>query len=272
MLYFSSYIPREYTGAAVVIRTLYAALDRCGESYMLFNGAADMWARDYMPVKTRSGRYVSFRYDPVYLKDKAYAPLRTVYKRDLAPAIGLPVTYSCLVLDGGNVVFSPSRRRAVVSERAFAENPGLSQAALTARLERLLEARVIWIESLPSDMTGHADGMVRFVDEHTVLSNRTDFQNGLEQRNRRRLEQAGLRVIDFPYEQSRGISAEGCYLNYLQTQRHLFLPVFGLPQDAEAESTARALFRQQVVPVPAAGLARHGGVFHCVSWADEAHL
>ena len=34
-------------------------------------------------------------------------------------------------------------------------------------------------------------------------------------------------MIDFPYREARGISAVGSYLNFLETEQYIFLPVFG---------------------------------------------
>ena len=73
------------------------------------------------------------------------------------------LVYSDINLDGGNVVFSPSKEKVIISDRVFSENHGISESELAAKLEKLLEASLIIIPSLKSDMTGHADGMVRFV-------------------------------------------------------------------------------------------------------------
>ena len=50
---------------------MFAALDLFNIKYKLLNNTKDIWARDYMPVKTKSGKYVSFRYEPSYLDDVA---------------------------------------------------------------------------------------------------------------------------------------------------------------------------------------------------------
>lgn len=64
----------------------------------------------------------------------------------------------------------------------FLENPDYDIADLVRELTRLLKAEVIIIPSLKSDMTGHADGLVRFVDEHmalaTVFHQKTVWNNG----------------------------------------------------------------------------------------------
>ena len=100
---------------------LFSALSDSGEKFTLFAGAKDIWAKDYMPVRTKGGKYMSFRYEPSYLADDPQ--LRTNYKADIAPHFNLPITYSNINLDGGNVVFSPSRSKAVITDRVFPENP-----------------------------------------------------------------------------------------------------------------------------------------------------
>lgn len=129
----------------LVGKNLFSALSDSGEEFALFDGAKDIWARDYMPVKTKSGKYVSFRYEPNYLADDPQ--LRTNFKADIAPRFALPVTYSDINLDGGNVVFSPSRTKAVITDRVFSENPEYDKNTLTSMLEKLLEAEIVIIPS-----------------------------------------------------------------------------------------------------------------------------
>ena len=136
---------------------LTAALDTHNIPYRFLPNTKDIWVRDFMPVRTGSGKLVSFRYEPSYLKNDPV--LRTDFRKDLAPQLGLPVTYSNISLDGGNVVFSPSGARVLISDRVFSENPEYPSAALVHELSELLEAEVLIIPSLKSDMTGHADGM-----------------------------------------------------------------------------------------------------------------
>ena len=69
--------------------------------------------------------------------------------------------------------------------------------------------------SMRYDMTGHADGMVRFIDENTVIGNRVPGKNSLEKRIASILQDNGIHTTEFPYFDSKGISAEGCYLNFL---------------------------------------------------------
>ena len=264
MIYFSELLQKpKYRADA---ERLFNALTANGETYSLFENTQEIWARDFMPIKTRSGRYISFRYEPSYPAD--HEGERTKFK-DIASQFDFDVTYSNINLDGGNVVFSPSKEKVIISRRIFTENQGYQEDELVGELSKLLEAEVIIIEALKSDMTGHADGMVRFASEDTVLINKTGWKMGLEQRHKTDLEGEGFKVIEFPYHDShRGKDATGSYLNYLETPRHIFLPVFDVPEDKIALSTAREVFPKEVIPVKITEIPKDGGVFNCISWED----
>ena len=163
-------------------------------------------------------------------------------------------------------MFSPSGAHVLISDRIFSENPEYPPAALVHELSELLEAEVLIIPSLKSDMTGHADGMAQFLDDRTVLCNRPLSSCGFEQQVKRAVQNCGLDAVDFPFVPTGGISAVGCYLNYLETERVIFLPVFGIEQDAEAETSARQLFSKEIVPVNIREIARQGGCLNCISW------
>ena len=266
-LYFSSLIKTnpKYSLSA---ENLFSVLSDSGENFTLFAGAKDIWARDYMPIKTKSGKYISFRYEPSYLADDSQ--LRSNFKTDIAPHFTLPVTYSNINLDGGNVVFSPSKVKAVITDRVFSENPEHDKNTLLSELENLLEAEIIIIiPSLESDMTGHADGVVRFVNENTVIGNASPYKTGYEQKVKRALKKHGISVVDFPYFDSAGISAVGSYLNFLETEKHIFLPIFGSVQDETAVKRAKEIFEKKIVAVNINGIAKDGGVLNCISWETD---
>lgn len=253
-----------HTYHPTAVDSLTAALEAHNVPYRFLSGTRDIWLRDFMPVRTGSGRLISFRYAPSYLN--GFSALQTNFREEIAPQLHLPVRYSDINMDGGNVVYSPLRRKAIVSDRVFSENPSRSPAALVRELENWLEAEIIIIPSLKSDMTGHADGMVRFVDEYTAIGNDVPSANGLERRIKYVLRNHGIDVIDFPYQDSRDISAVGCYLNYLETENCIFLPMFGLDMDKTAVGAAARIFSKGIVPVRIYEIAKQGGCLNCISW------
>ena len=288
-LYFSSRLQKGSIDFVSEFETaterLVSTLDTSGAPYDFIANTNDIWARDYMPVQTKSGTVVSFRYEPSYHETDEEKAERTSYRDDLADGFPLPVIYSDINLDGGNVVFSPSKNKMIISDRVFEENKGLyspnslSNAAIIVRsLERLLESQIIIIPADPDDYTGHADGMVRFVDEYTVVGNRTKY--ALERDIKKVLNSHGIDVIDFPWFDSEDpineMSAVGCYINFLETEECILLPEFydekdnltfqAKEMDKEAIRLARELFNKPVLQVNINEIAIHGGVLNCISW------
>lgn len=263
MIYFSSLINSpEYRPAADRIS---AALREENIAFSYIENTKDIWLRDFMPVKTKSGKYISFRYEPCYLEEDKN--IRTNY-RDIEAQLPVKAAYSDINLDGGNVVYSPSKEKVIMSSRVFSENSDRQENELKAELEKLLEAKVIIIPSLSIkyDLTGHADGMVRFIDENTVVGNDTGIKLGLESQIKKGLEKEGITVIDFPYFDSKGDSAIGCYLNFLETEKCIFLPVFSSPDDKRAVKTAKDIFNKKIIPVEINEIAVKGGCLNCISW------
>lgn len=264
MLYFSSLLKTNDIYKSSADR-LFTGLTAHGVPYQLLDNTHDIWLRDFMPIKTKSGKYISFRYEPSYLDN--YPDLKTDFRKEIAPLLSLDnLVYSDINLDGGNVVFSPSRETVIISDRIFMENFNYSSAELLQELEKLLEARVIIIPSLRSDMTGHADGMIRFVDENTAVGNASRSLFGLEAHIKTTLRNHGIEVIDFPYFDSKGDSAVGCYLNFLETEQTIFLPVFDVDTDREAIDLAKNIFNKTVIPININEIAKDGGVLNCISW------
>lgn len=266
MLYFSSLLKiiDKYKPAA---ERLFAALSCHNADYCLLDCTRDIWLRDFMPIKTKSGKYVSFRYEPSCLEEDKH--LQTDFKCDISDKLSLSnLIYSNINLDGGNVVFSPSKQKAIISDRVFAENKHINKTELLQNLEQFLETQIIIVPSLKSDMTGHADGMVRFVDEDTAVVNDTPYQNGLEQRITKKLNACGINTIPFPYFSSPKNSAVGCYLNFLETEEALFLPVFDVDMVSKAIDTVKHIFNKTIVPVNINEIAKDGGVLNCISWED----
>lgn len=196
--------------------TLTKLLEKHSIKYDFLKATKDIWCRDYMPIQIEMGKFVQFRYEPSYLKDDL--ELQSDPK-EICKANKVKPQFSKINLDGGNVVNWSDR--AIITDRVFDENLEYSSKnKLIAEIEKLLEVEIIIIPQIKSDMTGHADGMVRFVDRNTVLGNdrKKEFKywkNGINQI----LKQKGIEYIDIPFldhkEKKYSDHAIGCYMNYL---------------------------------------------------------
>ena len=56
---------------------LTSILEKNRVKFCLLKGTKDIWCRDYMPVQTKSGKLVQFRYEPSYLKGLEWDSVRS---------------------------------------------------------------------------------------------------------------------------------------------------------------------------------------------------
>ena len=242
--------------------------------YRLLKGTKDIWCRDYMPIQTESGKLVQFRYEPSYLKgNKEWEESRSDV-REVCRLNGFEPVFSNINLDGGNVLLCSGR--AIVSDRIFKENPEYTdKEKLVKELSELLEAEVIIIPTQNGDMTGHADGIVRFVDRDTILgNNRTDeykyWTNGIE----KVLNDYNLKYIDVPFfygykDSKHPDHAIGVYVNYLEVGNLIVLPVFEVEgnKDEEAIAVFKQIFPDKIIEtINYNDVALEGGVLNCTTW------
>ena len=254
-------------------RQLTGILEKHGIPFRFLKGTKDIWCRDYMPVQTASGKLVQFHYEPSYLKGEEWESSRSDVK-EVCRSNGFHPIFSSINLDGGNVLLCEDR--AIISDRVFTENPGYSdKQQLIAEIGELLEAKVIVIPAQKGDMTGHADGMVRFVNRDTLLgNNRLDdykyWRDGID----KVLKQYHLEYEDVPFfwdykSPAHPHHAIGIYVNYLEVGNLIVLPVFEVSgnKDAEAVERFRQIFPDRVIEtINYNEIGLEGGLLNCTTW------
>ena len=253
---------------------LTSILNKHNIEYRLLKGTKDIWCRDYMPIQTESGKLVQFRYEPSYLKGKKEWEDSRSDVSAVCRLNGFKPLSSNINLDGGNVLLCSGR--AIVSDRIFTENPEYTdKGQLVKEISDLLEAEVIIIPAQKGDMTGHADGMVRFIDHNTILgNNRTEeykyWTNGIE----KVLKDYNLNYIDVPFfydykDSKHPDHAIGVYVNYLEVGNLIVLPVFEVEgnKDADAIAAFKKIFPDKIIEtINYNDVALEGGVLNCTTW------
>lgn len=244
------------------------ALKLSNISFDLLPATKDVWAVDYMPIQTDVDRFVQFIYRPSYLKTKS--DLASISDTTgICREIGIRPIKSGILLDGGNVIRCADK--VIITERVFAENPAVEQHEVMKELRKLFEVDKLYtVPEYPDDFTGHADGLLRFLDEHTVLINDFIEEKEFSIAFEKVVKKAGLDFIKIPYNpygNRNMIQANGIYINYLQMKGIVFIPIFGIREDEAAVKRFEQLFKgQAVVPVNANGIADKGGVLNCITW------
>lgn len=277
MVYFAEHLATHHPKVFV---QAFAALDSRGVEVKLLDARRNVWARDFMPVRT-GDHFTKFVYRT--FGHGEYDCLRVPRDcwLDFSPEL------SRIVLDGGNVVQCDS---CVVMTRAiFRNNPRWKPADLVRALEALFEKTVVLLPMEPDDHLGHSDGIVHYLGAGRVFLN--DYRSMKTKVHARYLAtvekilaRAGLEVILFPYAYRRCPQmsetkfrakypeaddynpAVGYYVNMLDAGTVVLLPAFGFPEDAAALEVARKWCGKDVVPIDCFDLAMHGGLLHCVSW------
>ena len=121
-------------------------------------------------------------------------------------------------------------------------------------------------------MTGHADGMVRFINRNTILGNKLAdeykyWRDGMQ----KVLEQYGLKYIDVPFflpkDPKHPLSAIGVYVNYLEVNNLIILPVFGRDEDEQVISIIKSVFPdRKIETIDYNDVAKEGGLLNCTTW------
>lgn len=245
-------------------------LDKHSIKYDFIKATKDIWCRDYMPIQYEKEKFIQFRYEPSYLKDKLELqsdPKEVCKENNFKPQ------FSKINLDGGNVVNWSDR--AIITDRVFDENPEYSnKTKLVSEIENLLEVEVIVIPQIKTDMTGHADGLVRFVDRNTILGNDREqeykyWTNGIN----KVLKENGMDYIDIPFldhkEKYNPDHAIGCYVNYLEVENLIVLPKFDIEnnKDQEVYNMFRKIFPdREIETINFNDIGLYGGLLNCTTW------
>jgi agmatine deiminase len=224
----------------------------------------DIWIRDWGFVEN-----AYFNYNPSYAKSH-YGAAATAQAREKLNRLRCTVPRRIpLVLDGGNLVHNGTA--AISTEKVFRDNPHLTRHEVEAAILSIGFQQVCFIPVEPDDGVGHADGVVKFLDAHTLLVNDYREHRFRSYRNKlmRSLEMLRVNIVPFPWfstDERRGQiwSAVGCYINFILTKRGIIYPTFCDSRDEYVGALLGTLTKIPVIPVAARSIARLGGVLNCI--------
>lgn len=265
-LYLADTLPTKYPDFYKRFETI---LNDCNISFGFLPQTKDVWAVDYMPIQTELNKFVRFVYNPSYLQTKKY--LKSISDVDeICRAIRIETFKTDIIIDGGNVTRWTDK--VIMTDRVFKDNPTYERKQLIKQLYELLQVdKIYFIPEQPGDFTGHSDGMVRFVDKHTVIIN--DYKQEKEWFHRAfeiAIHNTGLDYIKIPYnvyDNKSNDHANGDYINYLQMKNTVIIPTFGIKEDDLAVRQLETIFAgQNTQTVESNEIAYDGGILNCITW------
>ncbi len=268
-VYFSNLLEENNRSELEVLRRL---IQNEGYNSSLLIETDDIYCRDYMPVQVGEKDFVQFVFRPIaYFRKREYKHISHPVYIELMNNIVQP-RYSPIILDGGNVI--KWKDKAIITDRVLKDNRYQfpDDKAIIERLEYDLKCDIIIIPEYPRETTGHADGLIRFIDDNRVFVNDTKMDpeqewlsNFLEV-----LKKNDLTPVELPCElEPNQAKADGLYINYLHIGNLIVVPQFGYKKsDAKALSVIKKAFGRKyaVVPYTANWISDGGGVLNCSSW------
>lgn len=278
VVYFSSLLKSKFP---LLWDSIEPLLNERNIDYHFIEHTRNIWCRDYMPIQIDEKHCIQFQYFPDYYLTPAQVKYLTI-QDEMKYNLSLSVRKVALIVDGGNIVKSGAK--VIMTDKVFSDNQSHSKEVVLKILRKELQVEGIFIiPRQPGDWSGHADGMLRFYDENTLLVN--DFSQETPSWRKRMdlaLKKTGLDIIEFPYVHSERKSddgeytAHGCYINFAQIGNTIFLPEFGEEfsiYDSVAFNKAKELYEgYTIVQINADSIAWDGGVLNCCTWNIHKHV
>lgn len=241
-----------------------------GNEPKLLPNTNDIWARDYMPIQINDSKYIEYRYDPDYLqgKYKGYRNLKT-YPDMVCDKLKLKTVKSDIIMDGGN--FVKSSDCVIMTDKVVKEN--FFRYTKIDLLKKLCETfeveKIVLIPWDKLDDYGHSDGMVRFIDNSTVLINYL-YKDDKTLINR--IKQAGLKTEFIDFKVKKKDKRNWAYLNFLQTKDLILLPKLGIEEDAQAFDQIGSFYpdyKGKIAQIDMAEIIKLGGASNCITWTTK---
>ena len=256
-----------------IAKQIFSTIEQLGGKPRFLPVTKDIWARDYMPVQVNQNKFIQYTFYPDYLqkfKDITSDP------NSICIDLNLYTVKSDIVLDGGNVIKSDNC--VIMTDKIILENKlKYTRDELLSKLRELFEVdKIVLIPWDRGERYGHADGMVRFIDNETVLlqgyynTRRDLFEDGFVDSLLGSLKENHLKYeflnIDYPEK----INAKFAYLNYLQTRDFILLPSLGIDKDDEdLMKEIKKYFpdyTDRIRKINMNSIISRGGALNCISW------
>ncbi len=236
-------------------------------NFYLLDNTKDIWIRDFMPIQVSPNHFVCFQYSPSYLKN--HSELISDQKK-ICKSLDIDTIYSSIRIDGGNIV--KGNQKVILTDRIFSENPDRKHLDLIKEIESLLQLEVLIFPAEKDDFLGHSDGLVRFLDDKTILINQLSVY---PPEYRKKLETAiqkyQLETLEIPFARTKDkVSAVGYYINFLEFRDTIYLPIFHKMEKSNEDAIEKlgSLYQdREIIPILLTSIADHGGLLNCISWS-----
>jgi len=256
------------------VTELNSILEAYGIECRTIHGTVDYFCRDFMPIQKDLDTFVQFKFRPDYLLSNPklmgfITDTEQVHKAN--PFLHhYDIIHSDIILDGGNVI--KWKDKIIITDKVIVDNPNINPASLIDEIGKLLDSEVIIIPRYPDEETGHADGLVRFIDKNTVLTiSLEDEIDEWKAQFQKALADANLKVISLPDSADSLKDSYWGYINFLLTGNLIVLPTFKYKSDDLMYDFFNDTFKGfEIKKFEADRIIKNGGVLNCFTWNIKA--
>jgi len=238
----------------------------------------DIWVRDFMPIQVRAGKFIEYRYDPDYLQgtwDEIETREVKTYPDIICNIINLKTIKTDVILDGGNVVKSSDS--VILTDKVVLENSlTYTKNKLLDKLHELFEIdRIVLIPWDEECLYGHSDGMLRFINDDTVLisgfyetADKNIKERLLNSLKKEKLNWEWLRCSNKEKEQNIA------YINFLQTRDLILIPKLNVIEDDVSFEQISKYYpdyadNQMIAQVDMTEIVKFDGALNCITWTTK---
>lgn len=192
------------------------------------------------------------------------------------------------VLEGGSVELDGAGTAMLCKSSVTNENRNLGMSTEEAEkyMKQYLGAtNFIWLDGVSGeDITDcHIDGLVKFVNDHTMLTIKEDdffdLYEGIKESDYEKIHGAvnaqgkPYNIVELPLTKNNvpRLDYKGNYINFYVANNVVLVPIYDDPNDAVALDIIGKLYpNKKVVGIEVANLYQHGGMIHCVTLQQPA--
>lgn len=239
-------------------------LEANGIPFEIMQCTNDIWARDYMPIQIYEDRFIQYHYNPDYLQKKKEDRESITDVDAVCREIGIECVKTDLIIDGGNVV--KIGKYIIMTEKVYAENKHLTPAEIRNQLQRLFHGKVIMLPWDKDEKYGHADGIVKPIDGHTVLlTNYADYNPQIAERFSKILSQYfDVKTLNYTVKSN---DYNWAYINFLRVGDVIILPGLNIPEDQQALQQIKRYYPScKVVQIDSLEVVKKDGALNCITW------
>lgn len=231
----------------------------------IIQGTNDIWVRDYMPIQIYKNHFAQYCYNPDYLQGSQEDRASITDVNPICTDLNISCYKTDLIIDGGNVV--RVGRFVIMTEKVYAENKHLAPVEIRKQLREIFHCDVIMLPWDKYEKYGHADGIVKAIDDNTVLlTNYEDYAPKICAKFENILSKH-FRVKKLHYNVVERNDCNWAYINFLRIGNSIILPGLGISEDNQAFEQIKKLYPDcTILQIEASEVVHKGGALNCITW------